>query len=125
MFMNYEQAVYDKAEALDTWKYDAKPKSQFPKGAKYLGDTNDVSAFDAFVFEHKGVAYVHIGCRVFNLSDAKVWWTAGRTAASDARYSATRSSTEAAARELRAGYILRTLLPAAERWAKRRKLKVR
>jgi hypothetical protein len=123
MFMNYEQAVYDKAAALDTWKYDALPKSKFPKGAKYLGDTNDASAFDAFVFEHKGVAYVHIGCRVFNLSDAKVWWTAGRTAASDARYAA--GGREPAERELRAGYILRTLLPAAERWAKRRKLKVR
>lgn len=124
MFMNYDQAVYDKADALDTWKYDALPKSKFPKGAKYLGNTNDDSAFDAFVFEHKGVAYVHIGCRVFNLNDAKVWWSAGGAFSADARYFA-RNAAEPAEREVRAKHILNTLLPAAERWAKRRKLKVR
>ncbi len=51
------------------------------KNAKYvkLGlveQSNQFKSYPVFVFDYKRKAYVSVGCRVFTLDEAKVWWSA-------------------------------------------------
>lgn len=120
MYMGYEEAVYDKAYALRDWMEAGARPSKRSEKTKYLGvvDHSD-GLFHAGVFAHRGVAYVAIGCRVFDLKAAEAWWTATRTAYREQR-GFVRDATD---RELRADFILQKVLPSAMRWAKRHGLK--
>lgn len=119
----YHRETYDYGHPYDGWRDNGHKRHEKPKGIENLGwaspegdrgeDGGNDEGYKAYLFRHRGKVFLAIGCRRFTISEAYAHWNGIASVHVPVEDTGQRK------RYRRAAYIRDSVIPRAERRARK------